>query len=165
MTDWLKTISKNHNRVHRDIGDKLHIQAGASKSAIKTLEKSLKLNLVEEFRSLYEQCNGFGLTCDDEPDRIWWFFRPLEQIEEFADGTRSWFAETHPELAARFFPFIDWGNGDGMGYLIGDDDATQPGLYCFEHENYGFDEDDDPEEFIIKWNNSIYELLTVGAGI
>ena len=83
----------------------------------------------------------------------------------FFASTRSWFGETHPTVAKRFLPFIDWVNGDGMGYLVLDNGTIADGLFCFEHELFEHDEDQDPDEFIVKWNNSIFELLTEGAGI
>jgi hypothetical protein len=52
-----------------------------------------------------------------------------------------------------------------MGYMLNDDGEIHDGLYCFEHENYEFEKDQEIDEFVIKWNNTIYELLTEGAGI
>ena len=163
MQQWRQTISEHHSRVHVQPGDKLLIRDGSTSDRLDTLQESLCFDLPEEFRSLYLQCDGFGLTYEDN-EQEWWFCHPLGQIPDFADQTRKWFEATHPEAAARFFPFIDWGNGDGMGYLLGEDGKKLNGLYCFEHENYEFDAEQEIEEFVVKWNNTIHELLTDGAG-
>ena len=164
MTDWRKIVSEYHDKVLGQSGGKLLTLEGASNSSVDELQQALGFDLAEEFRSLYLQCNGFGLTngADDQKD---WFFHPIDQISGFAGDTRKWFEETHPESAARFFPFVDWGNGDGMGYLLDENGQVLDGLFWFEHEYYEFDEDQEFDEFVVKRNNTIHELLTEGAGI
>jgi len=163
MYDWRKIISEHHHRVHVQPDDTLIIRDGAATDSIDDLQQTLGIEMPEEFRSLYCQCDGFGLDQTDGGQE-WWFCHPITQIPEFVTQTGSWFRKTHPDSASRFFPFIDWSNGDGMGYLLNENNEMLDGLYCFEHENYEFEEDQDSEEFIVKWNNSIYELLTDGAG-
>lgn len=79
-------------------------------------------------------------------------------------STEQWFLKTHPELAGRFYPFIDWSNGDSMGHYFSETGELMSGLYCFEHENYEHDEEQDSEDFIVRWNSSIFGLLDKGAG-
>lgn len=162
MQDWRRTIREHHDKFHVQPSDKLLIRDGATNDGVDDLQTALGLELPNEFRSLYLQCNGFGLTYEDD-DQKWWFCHPIDQIPGFVKQTRKWFDETHPESAAQFFPFIDWANGDGMGYLLDENGEFFDGLYCFEHENYEFEEDQKIEDFVVKWNNTIYELLTEGA--
>ncbi|MEM9412978.1 MAG: SMI1/KNR4 family protein [Planctomycetota bacterium] len=164
MHDWRTIINTHHDKVHVQPGDKLLIRNAATNADLDELQDELGFQLPDEFRSLYLQCDGFGLTYEDN-DQKWWFCHPIEQIPEFVNQTRKWFEETHPEPAARFFPFIDWANGDGMGYVLDGDGQVIDGLYCFEHENYEFEEDQELEEFVVKWNNTILELLSDGAGV
>ncbi len=62
-----------------------------------------------EFKALYSEFDGFGTLRDGEVD---WFFLPLSKLPEHANGVRSWIQKTHPEIAKRFVPFVDWGNGE-----------------------------------------------------
>ena len=164
MHDWRAVIIEYDCKTPVQPGETLLIRDAASVAEIDELQQNFGFQLPDEFRSLYLQCDGFGQTYETE-DEVWWFFHRVEQIPDFARETRNWFVESHPDIANRFFPFIDWSNGDRMGYVLDEKGELLDGLFCFEHENYEFDEEQDSEEFIVKWNNSILELLTDGAGI
>ena len=160
MPNWLKIIAGHHAKAHANDGYTLVTRPAASAEQLDRLAVSLGIALPSEFRELYSACNGFGVASDNELDKTWWLFRPTDQIESFAGDVRSWFAETHQSFANRFFPFIDFSNGDGIGYIVDESGAIIDGLFCFEHENYEFDAEQDVNEFITHSPVTIEEFLT-----
>jgi len=160
MANWSKIIAAHHAKAHANDGYALVTRPAASDEQLEQLAGSLGITLPGEFRDLYSTCNGFGVAGDAELDEPWWFFRPTDQIESFAGDVRDWFAETHQKFADRFFPFIDFANGDGIGYVVDESGAIIDGLFCFEHENYKFDAEQDVNEFITHSPVTIEEFLT-----
>ena len=160
MADWSIIIADQHSKAHPN--DRCNLVAGpaATNQQLDELSESQGIALPQDFCELYLTHNGFGVADDDEPDKIWWFFRPTDQIADFANGMRSWFAKTHQKYADRFFPFIDFSNGDGIGYIVDESGLIMDGLSCFEHENYKFDEEQDVNEFITHAPVTIEEFLT-----
>lgn len=134
----------------------------ASAEALGALEAQLGFELPQEFRSLYSVMDGIGHFPDGEPEETIWLFYPTGQIGSLCDRAREWFGETHEDYANRFFPFIDWNNGDSMGYFLDDSGQPMDGLFCLEHELYGHDEAQDVNEFLSCWAESIKEVLTQG---
>lgn len=126
---------------------------------LSAMERQLGIEFPQEFRDLYSTFNGIGLTSSDATEVEYWNFLPLHMIPDFAETIRNWFRETHPDAAARFVPFYDWKNGDGLGYLFDENGIAIPGLCNFEHELYGFDEDQDLDEFLEVVPVTIKEFL------
>ena len=164
MPNWSKLIADNHAKAHADDGFNLITRLAATNIQLDELSESLGITWPTDFRELYSTFDGFGVATNDEPDKIWWFFRPANEIPKFADDVRNWFLKTHEKCAARFFPFIDFSNGDGIGYIVDDTGVIMDGLFCFEHEQYKFDEEQDVNEFIIHVAVNIEEFLTQIVG-
>lgn len=160
MTDWFRVFNKYYAVAHADEEYTMVTQPGVSAEELDQMAGRLGINLPDEFCDLYMATNGFGIATDDEPDDIWWLFHPLDDLPNFIDSMRDWFADTHPDVASRFFPFIDFANGDSMGYLTETVGSILPGLFCFEHESYEHDEDQDVDEFLSSIPVTIEELLT-----
>ena len=157
MPDWKHIVARYHAAAHSDDEHALVTGDGALASEIEKTGDELGIKFPNEFASLYGTYDGIGVGSDD--DDIWWLFRPLDQLSQFANTIRESFSETHPETAERFFPFLDWANGDGMGYLMNESGEVLPGLYTFEHESFEFDEDQETEEFLSSIPVTIEEFL------
>jgi hypothetical protein len=159
MPDWVQIVESHHAKSHPNDGYRLVTRPSASHYTLDALKRSLGFEFPAEFRSLYLVFDGIGVSHRNEPDETWWLFLPTDQIESFCIDVRKWFRDTHEKYANRFFPFIDFANGDGMGYIV--DEAGNPldGLFCFEHESYRFDESQDVNEFLSHVPVSIEEFL------
>lgn len=110
-----------------------------------------------ELRGFYEQIGGCGVKAGDR--KVSWQVVPVTEVATNIAKARDWFADTHPKLAARFFPFIDWDCGDYTGYLqspLG----LKKGLYTFEHESYEFDADQSAQSFIMKSYKSLEDFFS-----
>ena len=134
------------------------VRLGASPEAIAGTERKLGIPIPEELRSFYLRCNGMGLACDDEPDEPR-LIPPVEELPSTAAACRGWFAETHSDLASRFLPFLDWENGDFMGYLLQSDGTYHPFLATFCHELYKCTSTQDANEFLERGPSSLAEFL------
>jgi|GEM_PF-1753020 len=139
----------------------LSIAPPASSDDIEAMRKEMPRVIPNELFDLYAACDGCSL---DAGDQKYWFFVPLKQLAGLTKTTEQWYLKTHPQLEGRFHPFIDWGNGDSMGYFLSESSELLPGLHCFEHENLEYDSEQDCDEFISRWNSDIRGLLTKGAG-
>lgn len=159
MTKWETIVRLHHERAHSGDGFELFTGPGVAEINIKALENRLGFRFPTELREFYSDLNGFGVRSAASPDEVYWFVRPLEELPEFAETIRHWFQETHPDIAGRFFPFVDWANGDGIGYLVSSTGEVMPGLVSFEHESYDFDEGQDYEEFLTTVPISLEEFL------
>ncbi len=131
----------------------------ASTAEVSETERKIGISLPAELRSFYCAYNGIGLSHGDEPDTPR-FIRPVNELPEFITSGRSWFAETHPNVALRFVPFLDWENGDVMGYLFNEDGSLNPFLVTFLHEEYNGTPSQDPDEFLGRGPASLVELFT-----
>ncbi|MFO0913567.1 MAG: SMI1/KNR4 family protein [Pirellulales bacterium] len=158
--DWLQIIESHHAKAHPNDGYNLVTRPPASRSQLDELGDALGIQFPVDFRSLYLTCNGVGVVHKDDPDKIWWLFRPAEEIEGFAADVRNWFRKTHNKYADRFFPFIDFSNGDGIGYVVDESGIIIDGLFCFEHEKYRFKADQDVNDFLSHAPVTIEEFLT-----
>ncbi len=161
MRSWTKIIKDHHSWAHPNDGYKLVLRNGASEAELNDLAQAIGFQFPSEFRELYRCHNGVGVSHTHDPDKIYWSFVPLSEIPELISNARDWFQKTHPDLAARFFPFIDWSSGDYTGYLLAPDRSLLAGLYDFEHEEYQFDESQQSDEFMMMFYSSIAESLTL----
>lgn len=159
MTKWEAIVTAHHKRAHPGDGFELFTKPGVAEKDLRSMEKRLGFQFPTELREFYSDLNGFGVRSAVSPDEVYWFIRPLEELPDFAETIRHWFQETHPDIASRFFPFVDWANGDGIGYLVDSTGEVLPGLVSFEHESYDFDEDQEVEEFLTTVPISIEEFL------
>lgn len=157
MSEWHKNIADFHKLDNADDPDSLVLGSPATATSIVEFEKAVGYSMPEEFKSLYSEYDGFGTTRNGEVD---WFFLPISKLADHATAVRDWFQETHPEIAKRFVPFVDWGNGDASGYVFSESGAPEPGIFMFEHENYEFEEDQDWREFLVPVDASIRAFLT-----
>lgn len=157
MSEWHKRIVVFHKLDNADDPDSLVLGSPASAASIAEFEKSIGYSMPNEFKQLYSEYDGFGTSREGETD---WFFLPISKLPEHASEIRDWFQETHPELAKRFVPFVDWGNGDASGYVFSETGTLLPGIFIFEHESYEFEDDQDWEEFLIPVDSSIRAFLT-----
>lgn len=157
MTEWNKSIVAFHNLDNAAARDSLILGSPATIDSIAEFEKAIGFSMPEEFKSLYSEHDGFGTSRHGEAE---WFFLPLSELPEHAAEVRDWFQETHPEIAKRFVPFVDWGNGDASGYVFSASGIPEPGIFMFEHESYEFEEDQDWREFLVPVDASIRDFLT-----
>jgi hypothetical protein len=158
MKNWQEIILRHHEWAHKNDGYSLVTRPGADSADITALEASLGIELPVEFHELYRTYDGVGVSADS--GQIYWMFRSLTEIPKFMEESRDWFQETHPEIARRFFPFIDWSSGDATGYLLSQSGGLLPGLYDFEHEAYEFDESQDETTFLSSLHNTIEDFLS-----
>ena len=159
MIKWKSLIDSFFRNSDPD-GDFRHIaNPPASAEAIAAAEAMLRTSIPEELRSFYLCYNGIGMVAGDEPDspRL---IRPIEELPKFVIQGQSRFAETHPDFASRFFPFIDWENGDVMGYMFQNDGSLYPFLVTFMHEQYSFRASQDANEFLAQGPESLEDLFT-----
>lgn len=157
MSDWHQDIINHHKLDYADTPESIRLGKPATAEAIRAFEKSSAGHtLPEEFHSLYQQFDGYG---NESGDGIDWFFVPLELLPEHVAGVRGWLQETHPDLASRFVPFVDWGSGDASGYLFTESGALEPGIYMFEHESYESDAGQDWNEFLFPVDEDLRDFL------
>jgi len=161
MPDWSRFAYGYHAVAHADDGYQLVMQPGVSAEDVVGMGERLGISLPDEFRDLYMTLNGFGVTSDNSPEGTYWLCRPLDHLPDFIRIMRKGFSPTHPHIASRFFPFIDFANGDSMGYLTETGGVILPGLACFEHELYKYDDGQDPSEFLSLTSLTIEEFLSV----
>jgi hypothetical protein len=159
MADWLNIISNRYAEAVANDGDELLLSPGATREQIDQRCGALGFVPPSDFRELYATCNGFGVRELKQPDTPCWFFYPLEQMSEFCERIRAGFAETHPEEAARFFPFIDFEDGDGVGYCVDEEGQLLEGLFLFEHEAYEGEEDQEPSDFLVRVPMTVQQFL------
>ena len=157
MKNWQDIIQRSHEWAHKNDGYSLVTRPGAELADITALESSFGFQLPTEFHELYLTYDGVGVSADS--GQIYWMFRSLAQIPKFMEETRDWFQETHPEVARRFFPFIDWSSGDSTGYLLSQSGELLPGLYDFEHEDYEFDASQDESAFLSSFYTTIEDTF------
>ncbi len=157
MSEWHKNIVAFHKLDNADDPDSLVLGSPSNAATIAVFEKTVGYSMPEEFKALYSEYDGFGTTRKGEID---WFFLPLLKLPGHAAEVRVGFQQTHPEIAKRFVPFVDWGNGDSSGYVFSESGVPEPGIFMFEHESYEFREDQDWREFLDPVDASIHDFLT-----
>ncbi|WAC19570.1 SMI1/KNR4 family protein [Luteolibacter sp. SL250] len=162
MPNWRKIVESHHAWAHPDDDWRLITGPPAGAADLALLEELFGAALKDEIRGFYEQMDGFGITSDE--GRVIWFVVPIAGLADTFEACRSWFRDTHPGLAERFFPFIDWECGDYSGILLHEFGIPLEGIYEFEHEEYGFDEDQDGSDFLRSVYDSLREMLTPEDG-
>lgn len=156
MSDWYHDLFNHHRLDYADDPDSLTLGHPATPEAIEAFEKSVGHTMPEEFHDLYQQFNGYGTAGEDDVD---WFFLPLDLLPEHVAGIREWFRDTHPDIASRFVPFVDWGNGDASGYLFSESGEVEPGIYMFEHESCDFEKEQDWREFLFPVDENLRSFI------
>ncbi|MCX6854491.1 MAG: SMI1/KNR4 family protein [Verrucomicrobia bacterium] len=112
---WTQLVQSEHAKYYGESSHGLILRDGASESELDALDLQMAFKFPPEFRELYSTHNGVGNTHGSEPNSINWSFVPISCIPELTVIARNWFEGTHADLAARFFPFFDWGCGDYTG--------------------------------------------------
>ena len=154
---WRDLIERHHEWAHATDEYDLVTLPGISFDDIAEVEATLGFTFPREFVSLYRVVGGVGVKAGE--DKRYWLFTPLKEIPGFVSRIRDWIGETHPDCASRFFPFIDWSDGDGSGYLVSSSGKVLPGLYHFEHDSFEFDPDQNEKSFLIPLYKSIDAFL------
>jgi SMI1 / KNR4 family (SUKH-1) len=117
-TPWTQLIQSQHAKYFGGNCHGLILRDGASESELDALDLQMAFKFPPEFRELYKTHNGVGDIYGTEANSINWSFVPISLIPELTILARNWFQGTHPDVAARFFPFFNWGCGDYTGYLL-----------------------------------------------
>ena len=158
MKDWNKIALNYHNLSHK--GDEYSLLLGepCSKADIMACFSSQNFSPPEEFIDVYTAFDGLGISSSVYGNL--WMLVPLSQFSRCQRDARNWFSDDYPDLAQRFFPFIDWSNGDYSGYLLSSEGVLLPGIYDFSHEEYEPSDKIDENEVLESVYDSIYEFLT-----
>ena len=158
MANWEKLIQNFFAHSDPDESFARIALAGCDASAITKSESEIGTSLPEELRNFYQHANGIGLG--DVPTDSPRFIPPVESLPDFVNSARSSFSETHPKHAARYIPFIEWENGDSTGYFLNDDETLFDYLLIFSHEHYDYNDEQDINEFLTPFAESLQELLS-----
>lgn len=137
MPNWKLIVEQHHQWAHAKDEYELVALPPASSADLQALRATLGFPVPKELLSFYEQVGGCGVRAGDR--EVSWLVVPVAKVAENIASARDWFAETHPRLAARFFPFISWDCGDYTGYLKSPCFGLKRGLFTFEHEFYKFE--------------------------
>ena len=162
MPNWKEIVESHHAWAHPDDDWRLIAGPSAGAADLALLEELFGSALTDEIRGFYEQMDGFGITSDT--GEVLWFMVPIAGLANTFETCRSWFRDTHPELADLFVPFIDWGCGDYSGILLGESGVPLEGIYEFEHEEYEFDDGQSGIDFLSSVYGSLREMLTPENG-
>ncbi len=158
MTNWQHIID-HFLRMSDSEGECDHYSpAGASEESLARLESELGISLPSELREFYLHSDGLGLVPRDGSSMPL-FVRPTHELVEYMQFCRSSFSGTHPVYAHRYFPCVDWYNGDSSGFMLDSDGRFVEGIYTFSHESYSYDADQDAGEFLIAHADSLAALL------
>lgn len=159
MANWTKLAQQQFDscKAVDELTD-LVLPGGAEREAIVEMARSLGFEPPEEFVQLYSTHNGIGHKQSEVSS---WWFRPLDQLPEFMKATRAWMEE-HEDVGMRFFPFIDYYNGEGAGYFANSKGALQPGLFSLNTGRYEFDEDQESSEFLLFTSKTISSYILDG---
>ena len=158
MPNWTKTLIKYHAWAHPSGEYELVLGTPSSDSDLIKTEEKLGIEFPKEFRDLYLSHNSFGFT--DSNNKLTWSFLPLNQLPAFIEKVRSWFNEEQPALADRFFPFFDWHDGGGLGYLLSESGKIEKSLYDFHPEQLSESSECGPTKLIMPDCRSIKKFLT-----
>ncbi len=158
--NWREVVSRHHEWAHRDDDCVLLMPDPSDEKRLVDKLGSLGFPRVEEFESFYRSVDGYGSkwNVDDEDS---WLFVPVDQLPTAVKHGRDWFLKTHPDIAERFFAFINWGNGDYSGYLLDETGGCDGRIYTFEHEMFEFDEKQDWRDFLDSYYDSILDFLSM----
>lgn len=159
MTDWLELLTRHHSAAQADSGYEPIFGDPASPESLDRLQSKIGLPLPNELRELYRSADGYGLRVNKEDNLSPWFVVPTSELFDFVSAQRNAFSGTHKSLSERYLPFIDWANGDSMGYVYGRDGRFVDGLHMFMHELYQYDAEQEPEDFFRSFEGSIADFL------
>ena len=116
------------------------------------------MKLPTELRDFYSYSNGLAL--EDDRTKEPRFLRQIQILPAYVKFARESFAETHQKYARRYLPFIDWENGDSSGYLLDATGAYRPEIFIFLHEHYEYIEEQDINEFLQPFAESLANFFT-----
>ncbi|MGD1978068.1 MAG: SMI1/KNR4 family protein [Akkermansiaceae bacterium] len=125
--------------------------------AIQEIEKALGLSFPKELISLYREVNGFGLA--DDEGIVSWAIPRLEEMASFVARIRDWIGTAHPEVASRFLPVFDWGDGSAIGFLQSPRGRWFGSLYQFEHDLMSGDPEQDLHSFMTLSSRSVRHFI------
>lgn len=156
MPDWTRLVETHLDTLDIESYSRV-ICPGIELNLIQDATTQLGFEPTDEFVDFYRHHNGFGFT---SPDLEWWVIRPIEHLNDFREGAWEWLGEGHLHLRDLFHPFIDFGNGDAMGFLSDKNGSLEEGLYFFAAtQAIGCDEDEDQSEFLTLEEESIESFL------
>ena len=162
MIDWSAVLRRHHAQTQAESGFGIILGPPTDASKLDRITREVKLPLPVEMSELYQQVDGYGLQLDDDSSLSPWFVVPTELLTGFVESSRDVFCRTHQSLADRFLPFIDWANGDSMGYIYDREGSLVDGLHMFDHERYGYDDpDQSPSDFFRTFDGSLADFLDV----
>ncbi|EGF24449.1 SMI1/KNR4 family protein [Rhodopirellula baltica] len=159
MTAWAELLIRHHAAAHADSGCEPLFGDAAPLERLDDLPSKIGLPLPRELRDLYRSVDGYGLKMDADSMLSPWLIVPTSELADFVSSCRSTIADTHENLSRRFLPFIDWANGDSMGYIYDRNGNLTDGLHMFMHELFRYDADQDPDDFFRSFNGSIADFL------
>jgi hypothetical protein len=160
MKNWTEIVEAHHLWAHPGNDFPLVARPPASTTDLQSFKNLFGPAASAELSGFYEQMDGFGI--EETPGVPSWFISPIEKLPELIKQSRKWMKETHPDLAERFFPFVDWNCGDYSGYLLSGDGTLLDGIFTFEHEEYKSEKGQDVPEFMYSLNGSLEEFLSEG---
>lgn len=155
MKNWTESIYKYYKRFYQPGGFGLVMGGVPSAGDMKHLCDMALHKLPEDIIEIYSLHNGFGIMVGSE---INWILVPICDLVGFQESCKDWFAETHPCLSDKVFPFLDWGSGDFLMLMRGDV-GFLPEVYEFEHESFDVDANQPWREFVKPAIKSLSELL------
>ncbi|QDT36161.1 SMI1/KNR4 family protein [Stratiformator vulcanicus] len=156
MTDW----SQLPSQIPTDSESDAVFGQPASEEEISRIEGELGVRFPAELRSLYGTFNGFGVPYPGwSDDDVMWLVPPLSRLPSLRGDFQEAVSETHPDVASRYLPVIDYANGDTAGYLIDEQGIAADGIFSFEHESFEVRSDQPLDEFIQPAAEKLADLL------
>ena len=152
--DWRQILINHYSRWVEADGTKLILIPPITTEIEANLKETFGFSWTDELFSLYRVHGGAGFSYPGIVGVNWFIVRPHD-LPQFVAEQRSWISKTHPQLAESYFPFVDCGGGDSMGYVRDD----QSKLYMFNHEMYSHDASQSAGDFLIPTFASIEEFL------
>lgn len=140
--NWRHLVSEAHKRWQNE-GVVLPVPLGASNGQIINAESEVGLSFPPELRSFYLSCDGEGFNPETG---VCLGIVPLELLPKLKSEADEWLSATHPEIARAYLPFLSWGDGDSIGYLMLE--PTHPRIVEFSHEDFNFSADQNWAEFL-----------------
>lgn len=145
MQDWTQVIQEHYAVAYDPAEFSMSLNPPATLKQIEDLERSLGFTFPEEWHALYKTTNGLGVVPKKQPTFVSDLFPSIEHLPAFIATSRDWISPTHPHVALRYIPVLDFVNGDTIGYCTDDESAT---LYLFNHESKGNDPEQDTVDFL-----------------
>jgi hypothetical protein len=153
MSENWQNLIKNYCEYFKG---RVSLGPAATESDFDKLKKETNYNWPTEFLELYGLHNGIGSPDADIEGGIDWFYLPTQLIPDFSKHVQRWYVDTHKQLCDQFLPFINYGNGDAIGYnrlCVNDINL----LYIFSHEDCKNDASQPIEEFIYPISRNLKE--------